>query len=372
MDGQLVTLGSAPAHVVPGGRRLNAAAAAGIQSSFAVLKIRGKVWRIRHRGEEIAIEESLGTGRDGRPLPKMPVPTIDVVVVGTSHAISKRWYQSGYDATEGKAPDCFSVNGISPDPASAHKQSPMCATCPKNIWGSATMENGSKAKACRDGKRIAVVPSVDISNEVFDGPMLLDIPPTSLKIWKSYVDLLERMGADLAQVVTRIGFSSQETLQLEFSCAGWVQDAADYQLADEMTQSEAVRRMLHEATVEATADAEAHAAAIPGPRPAHIQALAAPRQTPAQAVETAQPVASPVVETAAPETMVAVAQAVTQERRASPFATARAQTAAPSTPAAQATPAPAKAAPSNPAPTIVQGAPASLEAEIDNLLNNAC
>ena len=90
MDGQLVTLGSAPAHVVPGDCRLNAAAAAGIQSSFAVLKIRGKVWRIRHRGEEIAIEESLGTGRDGRPLPKMPVPTIDVVVVGTSHAISKR------------------------------------------------------------------------------------------------------------------------------------------------------------------------------------------------------------------------------------------------------------------------------------------
>jgi hypothetical protein len=367
MDGQLISLGSAPAHIVPGGGlRLNAAVQAGIQPSFAVVKFKSKVWRIRYRGEETVLEESRGTGRDGRPLPMEPIPTIDVVVVGAAQAIAKRFYLGGYDPNaEGKAPDCFSINGITPDPASTAKQNVMCATCPKNVWGSATMDNGRKSKACSDRRRMAVVPAFDVANEAYGGPMLLDIPPASLKILESYGRQLERMGADISQVVTRIGFNPMETLELTFACVGWVVKPEDFELGVEIGQSDQVRRMLYEEVIDVTADADALAEqALLGARPAHIPA----RLAPAQAVMGTQPAADaapPVASPAAPAQAPAQAQAQPQARP-SPFATNRAAVGQTANTTVVTQPPPAQPA----QPTVVQGAPASLEAEIDNLLNN--
>jgi hypothetical protein len=368
MSGNLVTLGAQPAHLAKsgGGLNLNAAARANLQASFAVLKIRGKAWRVRYRGEETLITASAGTGHDGRPLPEAPVQHINVIVVGVASAISKRWYAQGFSDGESKAPDCFSVNGVSPDPASALKQSAFCATCDKNIWGSATTDNGKKAKACRDGRRIAVVPAGDVDNEIFGGPMLLDIPPTSLANLEQYASFLVRKNADMSQVITQIGFDPVPTHQrLTFTSVGWVEDAHEYEAVVETAKSDLVGRMLDAMVEDVTSEP---AAALAGAKPQHLlrasplsvvrndtpdepdEPVEAPKPTPPP------PPAPPVQE---PPPPAAAKAASPFARRAAPV-----QVAPPGgvdAPVMQ-------TAKKTVAPTVVQGAPASLEDEIDNLL----
>jgi hypothetical protein len=360
MSGNLVTLGAQPAHLAKsgGGLNLNAAARANLQASFAVLKIRGKAWRVRYRGEEKLLTASAGTGHDGRPLPEAPVQSVPVIIVGVASAISKRWYERGFAEGESKAPDCFSVNGVSPDPASAMKQNDYCATCPQNIWGSATTDNGKKAKACRDGRRIAVVPAGNVDNEMFGGAMLLDIPPTSLNNLEQYASFLIRKNADMSQVVTEIGFDPEQTYQrLTFNVIGWVEDPDEYQAVVEVAKSDQVTRMLESAVEDVTSEPTA---ALAGAKPAHLRASPlkvvqndAPDE-PDEPVEAPKPPPPPVPPAEAPPPPAAAKAASPFARRAAP-----AQVAPEPTPIAKKTPV---------APTVVQGAPASLEDEIDNLL----
>ena len=361
MDGYQSSLGSAPAHITAGGGlRLNQAAQSGIQASFAVLKIKNRVFRIRYRGEERILQDSPGTGRDGRPLPVEPVTRLDVIVVGASQAISKRFYIGGYVEGDGKAPDCFSINGVSPDPASAQKQAPMCATCPKNMWGSSTTDDGRKSKACNDRRRIAVVPAADADNEVDGGPMLLDIPPASLKPLDAYTRSLDRRGADMSQVVTRIGFHPEKTLELTFEAVGWVTDAHAFDVAVEHGKSDQVRRMLHEEIVDVVAEGEAPA--LLGPKPDHLLARPSPA---AQVAQAPAPVQAPAP-APAPKPPQAPSEPVNVPPPAPPPPPAP-------TPAAAAAPAPK--APTPAAPTIVQGAPPDMQSSIDDidaLLSNVC
>lgn len=389
--------GAVPAHIAQASNRLslNAAAHQGLQASFGSLKIRGKQWRVRYRGEEIILKASPGTGRDGKDLPIEAVRSLDVVVVGMATAISKKFYVDGYVDGVSKAPDCFSVSGIAPDPASAVKQSPTCATCPQNIWGSAITDAGKKAKACRDGRRLAVVPAGDEANETYGGPMLLDIPPTSLINLDRYVRELENMGADISQVVTRISFSDATQPQLVFTTVTWVPDAETYALICELGESDQVHRMLSEEVVAVTYDAQAEANL--GSRPAHL-----PRSSPGAAVNQPQTAQAQMVDVAQAALAAKAAQAQTQERGAPPAPTtamtaeagahmARAQAPANTTVVKKASPFGANQAQVKPVPlaaapaaakndnddddgvptntTVVQGAPPSMQDAIDSLLN---
>ena len=347
--------GSLPDYLKQGRRlSLNAAAHANLQASFAVLKFRGKEWSVRHRGEETRLEFSPGTGHDGKPLPVSAVLTLDVVIVGMAYAVSKRFYLNGYVEGSNQPPDCLSINGVSPDPASPHKQSNFCATCSQNVWGSATTAAGRKAKACRDGRRIAVVPSGDEANEQWGGPMLLDIPPTSLNVLDNYVRHLERNGADVSEVITRMSFRPGVSHpELVFDYVSWLPNGEVHDLVMEHSQSDQVHRMLNEELENVTYDPQGEAQTPLGPRPAHLAAPVAP----AQPVAQAQPVAP----------------------RLSPFAqaaVARAQSRPPAQPQAQAqAPVPAPTQPEPPTPpattpvSVVQGAPPDMSAAIDQLLN---
>jgi hypothetical protein len=170
----------------------------GITSGFAVVSIRGKAWRIKHRGEERTLMREDGDG---------PRSSIDVVIVKAAPQIAKIWYQSGYVEGSTAPPDCWSVDGIKPDPASPKLQSPTCAGCPQNAWGSAVRPGGSgKGKACADSKRLAIVPEGDMENEIHGGPMLLRVPPASLGAVKQYADTLNAIGLAPFGVVTRMKF----------------------------------------------------------------------------------------------------------------------------------------------------------------------
>jgi hypothetical protein len=366
--------GAIPAHISQSNRlSLNANAHANLQASFAVLRIRGKEWSIRHRGEEYVQKASPGVGHDGRPLPEMKLEWLDVVVVGMAAAISKKFYLGGYVDGASQAPDCFSINGVTPDLASAHKQNPTCATCPQNIWGSTTTQQGRKAKACRDGRRISVVPAGDLPNEIYGGPMLLDIPPTSLSVLDSYVRSLERLGADISEVITRISFREGISHQeLVFTTVGWVPTAEAIELIKELNQSDSVHRMLNDEVGEVTYDPTQPQAPVLPPRPAHLQAVPSQPatrpvvqgQTPA-ATPAAAPRATPFQQAATAPRPAQVAQVASVVQPAAVQAQPVAQPVV--QPAAVQAPAQPAAVAEQPV-TVVQGAPADMQAAINELL----
>jgi hypothetical protein len=264
----LITLnGATPDHLT--GRRPTgslAAARSGVQASFAVIKTLGKTWKTRYRGEETLIRDERG----------QPRQELDVVIVGASPSISKNFYLKGYSQGDDAAPDCFSVDGLTPDPTSPHKQANVCATCPQNAWGSAqTTPNGKKAKACRDQRMVAVVPLGDIANEAMGGPMLLRLAPTSLVSFARYADYLERKGVgDMSWVGTKLTFDHEVSYpKIEFTAISYVTEEQDAQIAAVM-KSPTIERMLYNFSPTESAEPE-----IPGKPPSRTNNVTAlPRQ----------------------------------------------------------------------------------------------
>lgn len=174
---------------------------AGIQSSFGIIGYKGKVWSTKYQGTENALMRDDGDG---------PRNSIEVVILKASPHISKIWYEQGFVDGSNAPPDCFSTNGMAPDPASPKKQSNTCAGCPRNAWGSKVTEAGKQSKECADSKRLSVVPSADINNDALGGPMLLRVPAASLKDIKGYGELMQSYGYPYYSVVTKIAFDPQE------------------------------------------------------------------------------------------------------------------------------------------------------------------
>ena len=239
----------------------------GIGQSFAILTIRGKVWRIKFRGEETAL--LMPPSAPGMPQ-NTPQPNIEVVIVHSSPAVSKIYYEGQYSEGDSEAPDCFSVNGHNPDPASPKKQAELCATCPNNIWGSKTMANGKPGKACQDSKRLVVVPANDLANELFGGPMLLRVPPASLQDMGAYNSQLQQFGHAFYTVRTQLGFDHQVAYpKLTFAATAALQESEALKVV-ELQNDPRTKRILSEAV-----DSVRHEAL---PAPAQQQALAAPSQ----------------------------------------------------------------------------------------------
>ena len=286
---------------------------AGVQSSYGIVGYRGKVWSIKFGGNETQLMRDDGDGPRG---------SIEVVVVKASPAISKIFYANGYQDGSNSPPDCWSTNGVTPDPAAQGKQCTTCAACPMNAWGSRVTDAGKQGKACSDSRRIAIVPLNDMANEAFGGPMLLRVPAASLKDLKAYGELLKSVQHVPYSVATRIKFDPQEAFpKFVFEAMRpLTQDEAQY--AVKLREGKAVANVLN----------ESHAV---------VHAEEAPK---AQAsVFTDAPAEEAPAKVAAP---------------AKPTATA----AAPKPAAPKVAPKPA------PAPVATQAAPASFDEMLDNIL----
>jgi hypothetical protein len=171
----------------------------GIQSSFAVVKYRGKVWAVHYRGNESPVLRSDGDGQTN---------SIEVVLVKASPVIGKTFYKHGWQMGSNTGPDCFSNDGVAPDANVPDRQNPICKTCKNNDFGSGP--NG-RGKACADSKRVVVVPVDDMPNEAYGGPMLLRVPPASLQNMAAYGDKLKQVGYHPFAVSTRISFDVKVT-----------------------------------------------------------------------------------------------------------------------------------------------------------------
>lgn len=154
---------------------------------------------------------------------------LDVVLIDSNPHTSKVYYAEAFDpnAAEMLPPTCFSDNGIGPSAQAQKPQSPTCAACPYNVWGSDTSKMTGKAtKACNDVQKLAAILPGDSQGIVF----LLRVPPASRKFLGKYAKSLRGMSlgtraADLTDVVTRITFDPQAVGILNFTAVSFVDEA---------------------------------------------------------------------------------------------------------------------------------------------------
>jgi hypothetical protein len=281
-------------------------------NSFPRISIKGARFRIVEGDTETVLDST----------------SLEVVIVGANPRLSKTWYAKPWTPdSEPQAPDCFSLDGISPDPESTDPQSDLCASCPQNAWGSKVTPQGQQIKACADQKRLAVVAADDPSGPIY----LLSVTPAALKGLNQYQKELSVRGIPPEIVKTRVSFDTDASFpKLKFTFGGFL-DADTQQVVDGLFGSERVKEITGEiprTPVAVPQIAKAPAPAPVAPKPAVKVAAPveepAPAPAPAQAAALKRGFGAPKPAAAAPAAAPAPAKVV----KAAPVATASAADAA--------------------------------------------
>lgn len=204
------------------------------------------------------------------------------VVVQRANMKSKVFYAKRFTEGEsdGQQPDCFSMDGVTPSPNAANPQHKKCALCPHNQFGTAVTDNGEhgKGKACADSARLAVS-----TPDRLDDPMLLRVPPASLKNLREAVKIINQRKIPYNSVLMKIGFDHEAASpKLTFRPVGLLSEADYNQIAETHYDSELVR-----AIVGVDEDAAAEPKATGGEADELDAALAA-REVTAKAKESAE------------------------------------------------------------------------------------
>ena len=326
----------------------------GIRKGFAVVSLRGKVWRITHQGVERVV-----TRQDGS---NDPASSLGVVLIAAGSDLAKVYYAGGYQDGSNEAPDCFSNDGIKPDRGATAPQAVACAACPHNVWGSKVTEQGKPTKACSDSKRLAVLPlpqpgvtgddALDaLDNEMFGGPMLLRVPAASLVDLAQCDATLRAAGVPIYAAGINLSFDVNAPFpKIVFKPVRPLTEA-EFEVVLEHRASDQTREIIGGNTGNAAGGA---APALPTP--------AAPQPDPNAAAQAAAKAKADAEAAAAAQ----AAQAAAQAPAAAPVAGRRARRAA--APAVDA--APAQAAPvAAQAPAGVASVAAGA-ADIDDVLNS--
>lgn len=142
-------------------------------------------------------------------------------VIVHHHAINTYWEQD-FDGSN-NLPDCSSADGKTGMNIHTGEIQP-CASCPYNQFGSAGKGNG---KACKNGHRIYLLRE----NEQL--PILLTLPPTSLKAFKDYIaKRLVMKGKRSYEVLTNI------KLKKEKNADGIAYSACVFSKADDLSREQ--------------------------------------------------------------------------------------------------------------------------------------
>ena len=268
-----------------------------VGASFAVLSIKGKVFQVKFGGHSTPILVEM----NGQ---KYAAPYFDVVIPKARGELSKTYYPGGYTDGDDAPPQCWSEDGVNPlAPLEQRPLAPMqngqhctdCRLCPMNVFGSKMTDDGRKAKACGDTRKLVLLPidpatnQMDADNVKFGGPMLLRIPAASLKPFAEYGAKLQGMGLAYYGVVTRLEFDPTQSYPKFVLKAVRTLTEAEGMDMIRVRDSAQVRQIL-----EGSHTTSAPAAALAPPAAAPVQAM--PQPAPA----TAAPVAAPAPLQAAP------------------------------------------------------------------------
>lgn len=169
--------------------------------------------------------------------------TLDVIIVGANPRLSKTWYAKAWSKdAEPTAPDCFSLDGVRPDPEATDPQNDLCASCPQNAWGSKVTPTGQEIKACSDQKRLAIVAADDPTGPIY----LLQVTPAALKGLNQYQKELSVRGIPAEIVKTRISFDTDASFpKLKFGFGGFLQ-ADDQAEVDKLFGTDEVKEITGE------------------------------------------------------------------------------------------------------------------------------
>ena len=205
--------------------------------SFPSMSIKGKVFTQSKDGIKRII---MKPGADGE---EEVAQAIGVVVL-RANMNAKTYYAKKFveGASDNQLPDCYSFDGEVPSPHSKAKQCDKCAICPHNQWGSRVSDGDqeeSKGKACADNARLAIATPDKLTE-----PMLLRVPPASLKPLREAVKELGARKVPYNVVVTRVGFDPQAASpKLTFRPAGYLPTSV-YPTLKEMYENEVVRSIV--------------------------------------------------------------------------------------------------------------------------------
>jgi hypothetical protein len=247
-----------------------------VGGGFPSISIKGKVFHIA-RGEDRQLVTKPGAEDE-------PASSLEVVIVRAAKGVSKVFYATGYVEGSDSKPTCYSNDGVAPATDAAEPQAKQCATCAQNQWGARITESGKKGKACSDSVRLAVAPAGNPND-----PMLLRVPATSIAALREFYKRVNDRGAQLHDVVTKIGFDySVAHPALTFREIGFVSDE-QYNEVVQVGEGELAKRIVGEiAEVPAEAPPEAFEQAAPAPKPA----APTPAPTPKPAVKKSSALAA--------------------------------------------------------------------------------
>lgn len=123
-----------------------------------------------------------------------PLTELEGVIIHTKK--TNVFYAKPYNPRETQSPDCFSLDGNTPDKSIRNPVHSTCRGCPKAEFGTNTMGSG---KACRNLKPIYML----LGDEAIM-PRQITVTPASLKAANQYLmELLER-GISYRKVRTKI------------------------------------------------------------------------------------------------------------------------------------------------------------------------
>lgn len=205
-------------------------------------------------------------------------PYLDCVVIDALEHTSKIYYDKPFDpgAQQYEPPACFSDNGIAPSRNATKPQSPTCAACQWNAWGSkVSAVSGKGVKACQDIQKIALLVSG------YEMPFLLRIPPNSRTNFRNFVHKFVGQPMDLADVLTRICFEPGTIGTLKFEAIGWLDDPTVAQ-RDKLVAVKATDAMVGRTD-------QPRQEALPAPAQAHPEIIPAQPAMPAQTAPVSQP-----------------------------------------------------------------------------------
>lgn len=248
----------------------------GVSAGFAKVSYKGSKWGIKYQGQYNPVQARMPDGTI------IQSPFLDVVILRAAGHPSKAWYEGLYAEGDSAPPDCWSTNGFKPDVGVPKIQSPTCVGCQWNVWGSKVNRDTGEAtrgKACMDSKRLAIVPVGDIENKYYGGPMMLSVPPTSLKRLGPYQNALEANGFHYTQVWTRLQFEPQSAYPLfTFDAMSALNDA----------QAQQVVKMLNHPLIERILNTELRTAEA-WDEPAPVSQVQVPQGAPTQASQPVRP-----------------------------------------------------------------------------------
>lgn len=125
-----------------------------------------------------------------------PMPGNEMEVVVLAHNYEHALFEGAFDPATPRSPVCFAIgddkDNLAPHINSLKPQSDSCAECPMGEWES-DPRPGSKGKACKQTRRLAVMPSDaldDLDNIGKAQVAMLRLPPTSEKNWAVYIQTI--------------------------------------------------------------------------------------------------------------------------------------------------------------------------------------